>query len=188
MRHTSRSFSRPGAAHSVARASAGASAGASSSQETGTGSIADELNDDSDSRSATSEVPGRTGSASPGHETMSNTSLTATPTAPSVMSGMSGMSMSLPNTGGDGLRRLALAPQGRTHRARAVIVVGDPGAGKSSLILSCQAKWRGNFPVDKVVGRADARLQQRMGFGATPSSSSRAARHSQPCLRACHPS
>ncbi|GJE87861.1 histidine kinase [Phanerochaete sordida] len=42
----------------------------------------------------------------------------------------------------DGLRRAALGPSSRRARTHAVIVVGPPGAGKSSLILAHQAKWR----------------------------------------------
>ncbi|OCH84424.1 histidine kinase [Obba rivulosa] len=53
------------------------------------------------------------------------------------------ISMSLPTaSGSDGLRRVALGPSTGRARTHAVIVCGPPGAGKSSLILAHQAKWR----------------------------------------------
>ncbi|OSX67898.1 hypothetical protein POSPLADRAFT_1043081 [Postia placenta MAD-698-R-SB12] len=52
------------------------------------------------------------------------------------------MSMSPGVSGSDGLRRVALAPSSGRARTHAVIVLGPPGAGKSSLILANQAKWR----------------------------------------------
>ncbi|KAJ7748524.1 hypothetical protein DFH07DRAFT_747280 [Mycena maculata] len=42
----------------------------------------------------------------------------------------------------DTLRRAALHTKSRVARTHAVIVVGPPGAGKSSIILANQAKWR----------------------------------------------
>nr|GAT57553.1 histidine kinase [Mycena chlorophos] len=42
----------------------------------------------------------------------------------------------------DSLRRVALQSKSRTARTHAVIVVGPPGVGKSSIILANQAKWR----------------------------------------------
>ncbi|KAI1786301.1 histidine kinase [Ganoderma leucocontextum] len=42
----------------------------------------------------------------------------------------------------DGLRRVALAPSHGRVRTNAAIILGPPGAGKSSLILAQQAKWR----------------------------------------------
>ncbi|KAJ7356807.1 dual-domain HisK/Mak2 protein kinase [Mycena albidolilacea] len=47
---------------------------------------------------------------------------------------------SLPTT--DTLRRAALSTKSRVARTHAVIVVGPPGVGKSSIILANQAKWR----------------------------------------------
>ncbi|KAJ7693555.1 dual-domain HisK/Mak2 protein kinase [Mycena rosella] len=49
-----------------------------------------------------------------------------------------GSSFSLPDT----LRRTALHTKSRVARTHAVIVVGPPGVGKSSIILANQAKWR----------------------------------------------
>ncbi|KIL70561.1 hypothetical protein M378DRAFT_194875 [Amanita muscaria Koide BX008] len=43
---------------------------------------------------------------------------------------------------GDELRRVALRSQSRAPRTQAVIIVGPPGIGKSSMILANQAKWR----------------------------------------------
>ncbi|TFK76709.1 dual-domain HisK/Mak2 protein kinase [Pluteus cervinus] len=42
----------------------------------------------------------------------------------------------------NGLRRVALRPKSRVSRTQAVIIVGSPGVGKSSMILANQAKWR----------------------------------------------
>ncbi|EPQ61132.1 hypothetical protein GLOTRDRAFT_113578 [Gloeophyllum trabeum ATCC 11539] len=51
--------------------------------------------------------------------------------------------MSPPMTTSDGLRRVALTPaRSKTARAHTIIIVGPPGAGKSSLVLANQAKWR----------------------------------------------
>ncbi|KAJ7630475.1 hypothetical protein FB45DRAFT_915621 [Roridomyces roridus] len=45
-------------------------------------------------------------------------------------------------TPADTLRRAALQTKSRVPRTHAVIVVGPPGVGKSSIILANQAKWR----------------------------------------------
>jgi hypothetical protein len=46
----------------------------------------------------------------------------------------------------DGLRRAALVSiAARPKKVHSVLVFGPPGAGKSTLILSQQAKWRGMF-------------------------------------------
>ncbi|KAJ7456503.1 dual-domain HisK/Mak2 protein kinase [Mycena latifolia] len=50
----------------------------------------------------------------------------------------SGSLFSVPDT----LRRAALHTKSRVARTHAVIVVGPPGVGKSSIILANQAKWR----------------------------------------------
>ncbi|KAI0047651.1 histidine kinase [Auriscalpium vulgare] len=42
----------------------------------------------------------------------------------------------------DGIRRIALGPSRRGPHAHGVILVGPAGAGKSSLVLAHQAKWR----------------------------------------------
>ncbi|KAH8086606.1 histidine kinase [Cristinia sonorae] len=42
----------------------------------------------------------------------------------------------------DGLRRVALGPSPRRNRTHAIVITGPPGAGKSSLVLANQAKWR----------------------------------------------
>ncbi|KAJ7275535.1 histidine kinase [Mycena haematopus] len=60
------------------------------------------------------------------------------PGVPGSMSGSGGSS--LPAT--DTLRRAALQTKSRVPRTHAVIVVGPPGVGKSSIILANQAKWR----------------------------------------------
>ncbi|EKM60729.1 uncharacterized protein PHACADRAFT_155836 [Phanerochaete carnosa HHB-10118-sp] len=52
------------------------------------------------------------------------------------------LSLSPAVLGSDGLRRAALGPSSRRARTHAVIVVGPPGAGKSSLVLANQARWR----------------------------------------------
>ncbi|KAK7694195.1 hypothetical protein QCA50_001375 [Cerrena zonata] len=65
-------------------------------------------------------------------------------------SSLLGSSMTLSTTGSqavgaDGLRRAALAPGAvRRPKTHAVVITGPPGAGKSSLILAHQAKWRNN--------------------------------------------
>ncbi|KAK2461712.1 hypothetical protein APHAL10511_006175 [Amanita phalloides] len=50
--------------------------------------------------------------------------------------------ISTPIQSNNELRRVALHSQSRTPRTQAVIVVGPPGIGKSSIILANQAKWR----------------------------------------------
>ncbi|KAI0793300.1 histidine kinase [Abortiporus biennis] len=52
------------------------------------------------------------------------------------------MSTSPPVSSSDGLRRVALGPSQRRARTHAIVIQGPPGAGKSSLILANQAKWR----------------------------------------------
>lgn len=65
-------------------------------------------------------------------------------------------SMTLSTTGSpavsasDGLRRSALGPGTvRRPKTHAVVITGPPGAGKSSLILWHQAKWRCEFTVGR---------------------------------------
>ncbi|EIN13359.1 histidine kinase [Punctularia strigosozonata HHB-11173 SS5] len=76
-------------------------------------------------------------SPSPSRDMVSNPA-TATSTTANTSASMASVTPPA-----DGLRRLAaLAPKSRKYGARAVIVMGEPGAGKSSLILANQAKWR----------------------------------------------
>ncbi|KAK7064662.1 histidine kinase [Favolaschia claudopus] len=59
-------------------------------------------------------------------------------TAPASVAGSVGSSLMTTDT----LRRAALQTKSRVPRTHAVIVVGPPGVGKSSIILANQAKWR----------------------------------------------
>ncbi|KAF9015434.1 dual-domain HisK/Mak2 protein kinase [Cyathus striatus] len=52
------------------------------------------------------------------------------------------VSMSPSVQSGDGLRRVALRTRTRLSRTQAILVVGPPGIGKSSMVLANQAKWR----------------------------------------------
>ncbi|TFY70059.1 hypothetical protein EVJ58_g21 [Rhodofomes roseus] len=126
IRHTSTSYSRYiGASRNAILVG---------SDSGGTTSVLTE--DRSDSRSSRSE-----GSPTP----MS----ASDPNSPKVgsirASDTSGTPMSI-STGGvtasDGLRRVALAPSSGRARTHAVIILGPPGAGKSSLVLAHQARWR----------------------------------------------
>ncbi|KAJ7022028.1 hypothetical protein C8F04DRAFT_1139170 [Mycena alexandri] len=58
----------------------------------------------------------------------------------SMLGPSSSSGSSLPST--DTLRKAALQTRSRVPRTHAVIVVGAPGVGKSSIILANQAKWR----------------------------------------------
>ncbi|KAF8665081.1 hypothetical protein AX16_000549 [Volvariella volvacea WC 439] len=69
-------------------------------------------------------------SSRPPTATIDEGTMTMTPTSPSIPSNMGG------------LRRVTLRTRTRVARTQAVIVVGPPGAGKSSMILANQAKWR----------------------------------------------
>ncbi|KAF7367339.1 Histidine kinase [Mycena sanguinolenta] len=59
---------------------------------------------------------------------------------PAVTGSMSGSGSLVSGT--ESLRRAALQSKSRIPRTHAVIVVGPPGVGKSSIILANQAKWR----------------------------------------------
>ncbi|GLB36534.1 putative GAF domain containing protein [Lyophyllum shimeji] len=75
------------------------------------------------------------GMGSPSH-TSSQTPERHTPASPPMTS----LSPSLPST--KGLRQMVLRSGTRPPRNQAVMVVGPPGIGKSSVILVNQAKWR----------------------------------------------
>lgn len=79
-----------------------------------------------------------------GSSSMLGSSMTLSTTG-SQVTGAGGGSMSGTGTGSgsDGLRRVALGPP-RRPKTHAVVITGPPGAGKSSLILAHQAKWRAN--------------------------------------------
>ncbi|KAI0700426.1 histidine kinase [Cytidiella melzeri] len=75
-------------------------------------------------------VTGGQGSWSPNPTVTEGGGSSVTETAPSQISGS------------DNLRRAALGPGSKRAKTHAVIVCGPPGAGKSTLILAQQAKWR----------------------------------------------
>ncbi|KZT06226.1 histidine kinase [Laetiporus sulphureus 93-53] len=130
IRHTSTSYSRHiGVSH-------GSFIISSSDSGTNTGTT----EDPSDSRSSKSE-----GSAhSPLNASDSHSpKLSSTrPSDPSVTTVSVSVSTGAGPSGSDGLRRVALAPSSSRARTHAVIVTGPPGAGKSSLIMAQQARWR----------------------------------------------
>ncbi|RDX43976.1 histidine kinase [Lentinus brumalis] len=128
IRHTSTSYSRQ----------IGTSRGpfiVSSNGSGGTSTVGTQ-DDPSDSMSSKSEASGQMAQApdSPGSKVSSmDTTMGSGPGT--VMSGST-----VPTS--DGLRRVALAPSHSRARTHAAIILGPPGAGKSSLILAQQAKWR----------------------------------------------
>ncbi|PCH33241.1 hypothetical protein WOLCODRAFT_21861 [Wolfiporia cocos MD-104 SS10] len=129
VRHTSTSYSR----HiGVSRGTTVMGSSDSGGTGTGTGTGEDQ-SDSMSSKSGSSSPPmsmGDPGSPSPKIASIRVSENSGTPM--SVSSGL---------TASDGLRRIALAPSSRA-RTHAVIVTGPPGAGKSSLILAHQARWR----------------------------------------------
>ncbi|KAH9921391.1 histidine kinase [Fomitopsis serialis] len=122
IRHTSTSYSRYiGASRNAILA--GSDSGGTNSSPT---------EDRSDSRSSRSG-----GSPTPDPNSPKVGSLRASDTSGTQMSISTGGM-----TGSDGLRRVALAPSSGRARTHAVIILGPPGAGKSSLVLAHQARWR----------------------------------------------
>ncbi|OSD05781.1 histidine kinase [Trametes coccinea BRFM310] len=128
IRHTSTSYSRQVGTSRGLIVSPGGSPGTST---IGTGE------DPSDSMSSKSEAsanmvvsPDSPGSKVSSLDTVPHGSTTTT----TITSGTVSTS--------DGLRRVALAPSHSRARTHAAIITGPPGAGKSSLILAQQAKWR----------------------------------------------
>ncbi|KII94402.1 hypothetical protein PLICRDRAFT_695401 [Plicaturopsis crispa FD-325 SS-3] len=143
IRHTSTSFSRH---FSAAKGYISISSpGGSQGTQTGTGEDPSE-SVSSHSTSSHAALPPGEGSprlmASNMSPTMDSPSVAASgKTAATVnTSTISATVSSLPP--GDGLRRVALSTKSRVPRAHAVILVGPPGIGKSSIILANQAKWR----------------------------------------------
>ncbi|KAI0367509.1 histidine kinase [Pilatotrama ljubarskyi] len=128
IRHTSTSYSRQ----------IGTSRGSfvvSSSGSTGTGaSTVGTGEDPSDSMSSKSEASAQmmVSPESPGSKVSSIDTIQGSATT--ITSGTVSTS--------DGLRRVALTPSQSRPRTHAAIILGPPGAGKSSLILAQQAKWR----------------------------------------------
>ncbi|KAI8983351.1 histidine kinase [Trametes punicea] len=128
IRHTSTSYSRQ----------LGSSRGAfvvSSSGSPGTSTVGT-AEDPSDSLSSKSEASVQMvlSPDSPGSKVSSIDTVQQGSSATTVTSGTVSTS--------DGLRRVALAPSHSRARTHAAIITGPPGAGKSSLILAQQAKWR----------------------------------------------
>ncbi|CCM01303.1 uncharacterized protein FIBRA_03352 [Fibroporia radiculosa] len=127
IRHTSTSYSRHIAA------SRGSIVVGSSESGTNTGTT----DDHSESRSSKSDVS-QHGPMSPGDAMSPRPSVRISET--NVTTAVTTTSTSA--SGSDGLRRVALVPSSSRARTHAVIVLGPPGAGKSSLILANQARWR----------------------------------------------
>ncbi|CDO70926.1 hypothetical protein BN946_scf184829.g34 [Trametes cinnabarina] len=128
IRHTSTSYSRQIGASRGFVVTPGGSPGTST---VGTGE------DPSDSMSSKSEASANmvTAPDSPGSKVSSiDTVPHGSTTATTITSGTVSTS--------DGLRRVALTPSHSRPRTHAAIITGPPGAGKSSLILAQQAKWR----------------------------------------------
>ncbi|TBU58822.1 histidine kinase [Dichomitus squalens] len=92
--------------------------------------------DPSDSQSSKSEASGHMNMSPDSPQSkVSSIELPGAPGSGTVTSGST-----IPTS--DGLRRVALAPSQGRARTHAAIIVGPAGAGKSSLILAQQAKWR----------------------------------------------
>ncbi|GBE78499.1 histidine kinase [Sparassis crispa] len=131
IRHTSTSYSRH----------IGASKGSIilGSSDSATGTTTGTGEDRSESMSSKSEVSGL------GQISTGTSSDALSPKLSSMRSSELNSSATLstsPVSTSDGLRRVALSPSTSRPRTHAVVVVGPPGAGKSSLILANQAKWR----------------------------------------------
>ncbi|KAI0757423.1 histidine kinase [Daedaleopsis nitida] len=128
IRHTSTSYSRQ-------IATSRGSFVVSSNGSGGTSTVGT-AEDPSDSMSSKSEASGQMimSPDSPGSK-VSSFDHTPQGSAATVTS-----SSTIPTS--DGLRRVALAPSQSRARTHAAIICGPPGAGKSSLILAQQAKWR----------------------------------------------
>ncbi|KAI0078477.1 histidine kinase [Panus rudis PR-1116 ss-1] len=137
IRHTSTNFSRHlGTSHGssfVVDSSAG------SASNTGTVGTGDDARSESMS-SGKSDASVQHSVFSPSAETAS-TSTKVNGVKDGGMSSPLGTS-SPPISASDGLRRAALGPVTRRPKTHAVIITGPPGAGKSSLVLANQAKWR----------------------------------------------
>ncbi|KZT67653.1 histidine kinase [Daedalea quercina L-15889] len=125
IRHTSTSYSRYIGASRNAILVGGSDSAATTSAPT---------EDRSESRSSRSEdSPTPMSASDPSSPRVGRTSDTSATTMSISTGGM---------TGSDGLRRVALAPSSGRARTHAVIILGPPGAGKSSLVLAHQARWR----------------------------------------------
>ncbi|KAH9850662.1 histidine kinase [Lenzites betulinus] len=125
IRHTSTSYSRQ----------IGASRGSFVVSSSGSGGTSS-LEDPSDSMSSKSEASAQMmiTPESPSSKISSVDTIQQGSTATTITSGTVSTS--------DGLRRVALTPSQSRARTHAAIILGPPGAGKSSLILAQQAKWR----------------------------------------------
>ncbi|KAH9927462.1 histidine kinase [Epithele typhae] len=133
VRHTSTSYSRQIATSRGPYVVSSSNSGGTSNVTTG--------EERSDSMSSKSEASGQMAQSpdSPGSKFS-----TVDQFQSSAASGTSGPSTVTAGsmTASDGLRRVALAPSHSRARTHAAIILGPPGAGKSSLILAQQAKWR----------------------------------------------
>ncbi|KAI0325627.1 histidine kinase [Cubamyces sp. BRFM 1775] len=129
IRHTSTSYSRQ-IGTSRGQLIVGSSGGSGGASTVGT------AEDPSDSMSSKSEASAQMilSPDSPGSKVSSLDTIQQGSTATTITSGTVSTS--------DGLRRVALAPSQSRARTHAAIITGPPGAGKSSLILAQQAKWR----------------------------------------------
>ncbi|KAI0090021.1 histidine kinase [Irpex rosettiformis] len=155
IRHASTSYSRHlGASNASFVVSSSASHG------TGTAGTAEDQHSESGSSksdnimspSGSTAVPNSLGAPSPLGVTTNGTGLNMfasgsqsswTATHTEGISGSPGVETTASQiSGSDHLRRAALGPSSRRARTHAVIVCGPPGAGKSTLILAQQARWR----------------------------------------------
>ncbi|RPD81571.1 histidine kinase [Lentinus tigrinus ALCF2SS1-7] len=129
IRHTSTSYSRQ-----IATSRGSFIVSSNGSGGTSTVGTGDDPSDSMSSKSETSgQMPMSPDSPSSKVSSMDTTTMGSGPAT--VTSGST-----VPTS--DGLRRVALAPSHSRARTHAAIILGPPGAGKSSLILAQQAKWR----------------------------------------------
>ncbi|CAL1696704.1 unnamed protein product [Somion occarium] len=154
IRHTSTSFSRHiGASRGsiVVDSSPSASHSNAGDNDTRSESMSSSKSDDASLQQSGLVVSPTTSSANVGTAYSSDMSVmnvsTGSPKTNGVGVGTRDSSMTLSTTGSpaisgnDSLRRAALGPT-RRPRTHAVVITGPPGAGKSSLVLANQAKWR----------------------------------------------
>jgi hypothetical protein len=158
IRHASTTFSRH-----VSASKGFITISSSGSQEAGTSACGDE---NSDAMSSTMS------DHSPGQD-----NFRGRPPASHDQSMSSSMSVNSSNSPSGALRRSAFSSANRPPRTQAVVIVGPPGAGKSSMVVANQAKWRAhglwghvNFqsadsaPFEVLLGCLSSVLRQLMVF------------------------
>lgn len=169
IRHTSTSYSRH-----ISSTRGGFIVSSSGGSATGTGETYDDRSESMSSKSSNSVAHTMANGTSVSDMASPKMGPVRSPDAqaiPAQQHSVSSVTRDSPVSTSDSLRRVALGPSASRAKTHAIVIHGPPGAGKSSLIVAQQAKWRCRFFPSFWFGSrmTDTTSGQHMVCGVKPS-------------------